>query len=81
VIFVATVYSHFGAIRYRKECERKKLSARMSPVPRALSSSCGTCVLVEAGSYSDLPAPTEEVEQIAGETPDGYHFYYQAEKD
>ena len=53
----------------------------MSPVPRALSSSCGTCVLIDADAFPDLPAPTEEVEQIAAETPDGYIFFYHAEKD
>ena len=64
-----------------KNQEKKKLSARMSPVPRALSSSCGTCVLVEADSYSSLPSPTEEVEQVVAESPNGYVFFYQAERE
>lgn len=42
--YIATFYSHFGAIRCKKLCEAQGLSARAMPVPRNLSSSCGTCV-------------------------------------
>ena len=45
---VATFYSHFGAIRFKKLCEGKGWPARVMPVPRDLSSSCGTCVLFSA---------------------------------
>lgn len=75
--YIATFYSHFGAIRCKKLCEAQGLSARAMPVPRNLSSSCGTCVHWEG----DIPAamPTEETEQIVRVTPSGYETVYQAE--
>ena len=75
--YIATFYSHFGAIRCKKLCEAQGLSARAMPVPRDLSSSCGTCVRWEG----DIPAamPTEETEQIVRVTPSGYETVYQAE--
>lgn len=35
---------HFGSIRFERLCRSKGLQARTMPVPRSLSSSCGTCV-------------------------------------
>ena len=46
--YIATFYSHYGAIQFRKNCEKMKLDAVIMPVPRNLSSSCGTCVQFEA---------------------------------
>ena len=45
---IATFYSHFGAIRFKKLCEGRGWPARVMPAPRDLSSSCGTCVLFSA---------------------------------
>ena len=75
--YIATFYSHFGAIRCKKLCEALGFSARAMPVPRNLSSSCGTCVRWEG----DIPAamPTEETEQIVRVTPSGYETVDQAE--
>ena len=75
--YIATFYSHFGAIHCKKLCEAQGLSARAMPVPRNLISSCGTCVRWEG----EIPAamPTEETEQIVRVTPSGYETVYQAE--
>ena len=73
---VATFYSHFGAIRFKKLCEGRGWPARVMPVPRDLSSSCGTCVRYEGGCPD---APPEEVEQIVEVTPGGYRTLYRAE--
>lgn len=75
--YIATFYSHFGAIRCKKLCKAQGLSTRAMPVPRNLSSSCGTCVRWEG----EIPAaiPTEETEQIVRVTPSGYETVYQAE--
>ena len=48
--FIATFFSHFGATRYERLCRAAGIAARTMPVPRSLSSSCGTCVRCE-GSY------------------------------
>ena len=62
--YIATFYSHYGAIQYRKNCEKMDLEAVVMPVPRDLSSSCGTCVRFEA--EGEFPERNEEVEQIVG---------------
>ena len=73
---IATFYSHFGAIRFRQDCRSRGIPAKAMPVPRDLSSSCGTCVRFEG----TLPAdPPEEVEQIVEVTDSGYRLLYRAE--
>lgn len=75
MIYIATFFSHFGAIRFKKYCEKQGWAARVMPVPRDLSSSCGTCVRYE-GEFPDMIP--EEVEQIVFITADGYHQSYRA---
>ena len=73
---IATFYSHFGAIRFKRSCETSGWNASVMPVPRNLSSSCGTCVRYE-GECPDVPA--QEIEQIVVLTPDGYRPLYRAD--
>ena len=42
--YIAAFFSHFGAISYCKELKAQGIDAKPMPVPRAVSSSCGTCV-------------------------------------
>lgn len=72
---IATFFSHFGAVRFQQQCRAQGLSSHMMPVPRALSSSCGTCVRYE-GTRSD--PPSDEVEQIVEVTDSGFRVLYQA---
>lgn len=46
--FTATFFTHFAALASFRSLKGKGVSARLSPVPRALSSSCGTCLRYEA---------------------------------
>ena len=72
---VATFFSHFGAIRFKRACDAQGFPASLMPVPRSLSSSCGTCVRYEG----EMPAaPSDEVEQIVRETDEGYLTLYRA---
>lgn len=75
MIYIATFFSHFGAMHCKKLCDRAGLPAKMMPVPRKLSSSCGTCVRVEAQNAQQIPR-TEESEQIALEEEDGYQILW-----
>lgn len=77
MIYIATFFSHYGAMRCKKICDETGIPARMMPVPRMLSSSCGTCVRMEAEDSSALPR-TEESEQIALEQQDGYRILWKA---
>lgn len=73
--YIATFYSHFGAIRFKRMCEAKGWQVKVMPVPRNLSSSCGTCVFWKG----DLPdAFSEEVEQTVIIETAGYRVVYRA---
>ena len=76
MIGIATFFSHFGAIRFRQDCQSRGVPAKAMPVPRDLSSSCGTCVRFE-GTCPD-PVP-EEVEQVVEVIPEGYRTLWHAE--
>lgn len=78
--YIATFFSHFGAIRFKKEM-KDIINPALRPVPRALSSSCGTCVRFEAADDfgAGQTGVPEEVEQIAKESADGYEIIYRAE--
>ncbi|MDO4453582.1 MAG: DUF3343 domain-containing protein [Eubacteriales bacterium] len=78
--YIATFYSHFGAIRYKKLCEGRNQEAQIMPVPRDLSSSCGTCVRYEGDLILPDAACHEEVEQIVQITQFGYETAYLAEE-
>ena len=75
MIYIATFFSHFGAMHCKKLCDEAGLSARLMPVPRRLSSSCGTCVRVEAQDAEQIPR-MEESEQIALEEENGYRILW-----
>ena len=75
MICVATFFAHFGAMRCKKACDKAGISARMMPVPRMLSSSCGTCVRMEVENTEDIPR-SDETEQIALEQADGYRIIW-----
>lgn len=48
--YIAAFFSHFGATRFRRLCKDKNVCVELMPVPRAISSSCGTCA-----RFSDFP--------------------------
>ena len=58
--YLATFYTHYGAMRFNKSCEKEGIAAKMAPVPRELSSSCGVCVRFtadfapEASEHEDM---------------------------
>ncbi len=50
-----TFYSHYGAIQFKRKMEARGVDVTLMPVPRFLSSSCGTCARLEEGTAEDLP--------------------------
>ena len=70
--FIATFCSHFGAIRFKKLCQKAGWKAQVMPVPRDLSSSCGTCVRYEGTALCPDAKMPEEVEQIVEVMENGY---------
>ena len=76
---IATCFSHFGAIRFKGLCQQNQWPAQLRPVPRDLSSSCGTCVRWEGDAPCPEPSCPEEVEQIVQVLEAGYRTCYRAE--
>ncbi|MDO5407776.1 MAG: DUF3343 domain-containing protein [Eubacteriales bacterium] len=79
--YVVTFYSHFGAVRFKRSCDARKITAKIMPVPRNLSSSCGTCVRCEreeqkaCAADSELPEPgSESRESDSGQQKSDFHI-------
>lgn len=74
-MYIATFYSHFGAMRFKQHCEAKGISCILKPVPRDLSSSCGTCS--QFTSWVPLEElQLDEIEQIVKLLGSGYEQLY-----
>lgn len=81
--YIATFFSHFGALRFERLCKDKGYAAQVRPVPRSLSSSCGSCVYFSAPVLKDeqlAALRTLELEQLVCEACAGYEFLYRAEE-
>ena len=75
VTYIATFFSHFGAVRYKQLCADAGVACRMMPVPRDLSR------FRSEGRY--LPpdgACAEEIEQIAAWDGQQYTTVYHVDK-
>ncbi len=61
--YLATFHTHLAALRSHRALTEAGLEARMAPVPRRISSSCGTCVYYRAENPCEnlLDADTEAV--------------------
>lgn len=62
--YIATFFSHFGAMRYQLACRDAGIVCRTMPVPRDLSSSCGTCVRCEERWLTPEKQVADEIERI-----------------
>jgi len=60
--YVATFYSHYDALMYFTFLQEQGVEAKLAPVPRKVSASCGTCVLFFAKNLEGLIAG--EIEAI-----------------
>ena len=80
--YIATFYSHFGAIRFKREAPEGVTNIELRPVPRNLSSSCGTGASFEADeSFTFMEDPTEEIEQIVAVTVEGYRTIFESSNE
>lgn len=74
--FVATFHTHLSALRSQKQLGAQNIPARLAPVPRALSSSCGTCILYE-GTEPMIEAMDRDLEAVYQKEGDGYHLIFE----
>ena len=68
--YIATFFSHFGAIRFHKMLKTQGIEGILMPVPRKVSSSCGTCVSFESDNVLNIPE--EDLESLFQRTECGY---------
>lgn len=61
--YIATFHTHLAALMTSRSLTALGIRAQMMPVPRKLSSSCGTCVRYHAGD-PQLAAMDEDVEAV-----------------
>ena len=71
---VATFFNHHGAVCFARALCARGMAARPMPVPRKLSSSCGTCVQFEAEECT--PYISDDVEQVFQVTGEGHVLLY-----
>ena len=77
--YIATFYSHFGAIRFKREAPEGVTNIELRPVPRDFRSSCGTSASFDASErFTFAEDPTDEIEQIVAVTEDGYKTIYES---
>jgi len=74
--YLATFHTHYGAMRFHKHCKKENIEAKMAPVPRELSSSCGVCVYFQADN-APREQEHEDMEHCYTITPGGGYIQQQ----
>lgn len=66
--YIVTFFTHFDAIQCDRALREQGIAVELSPVPRILSSSCGTCARF---AWNEDPIPLvgefEQLFQVEGE--------------
>ena len=79
--YIATFFSHFGAIRYKKLCDAQGFAARdHASSAQFIQLSAERACAVRAASWEPSGVCAEEVDRIAEVTEDGYVFVYHSEE-
>ena len=73
--YIATFYTHHAALVSCRALLSQGHQARMMPVPRQLSSSCGTCVHYHAPGAC-LDRLHQDMEQVVRVTDAGYEMIH-----
>ncbi len=75
--YIATFHTHVAALKTHRSFQQKGIQARMAPVPRKISSSCGTCVFYRAETpcYELLDADAEAVYVMEEDLPRTLRVY------
>lgn len=76
--YIATFYSQYGAVQFLKHASKHHIDCRLAPVPRVLSSSCGTCAHYSSDDW-DTGFITKDLETIYETTKDGYETVFKNE--
>ena len=52
--YLATFHTHFDAMKFARHWNKNGVLSEIKPVPRKVSSSCGSCVVFESDCKNDL---------------------------
>lgn len=63
--YLATFFSHYGAIRFGRLLRECGIAHKLMPVPRQVSSSCGTCVQFQTEKVPEIPEAVERLFRVA----------------
>ena len=64
--YIATFFSHYDALTFYNFLKEKSVTAKLAPVPRKVSASCGTCVFFSTDASFDFTG--HELEALYIET-------------
>ena len=77
---IATFFTHLGALRYQRKLQKLgDAGAAMSPVPRKLSASCGTCVRFSQPFQTEWA--DEDLEAVYQVLDKGYELLFRNEEE
>ena len=77
---VITFHTHFGAMKLYKSLKKQGELVRMVPVPRALSSDCGSCVRLSLDAQPKaLSYLSEDAEAVYLDSGSGFELMARAE--
>lgn len=78
--YVATFHTHLAALRSCNALKKQGIAgARLAPVPRRLSSSCGTCAFYE-GAEPMLSCMDSDVEAVYRRTGEEFVLVHKGEE-
>lgn len=74
-LHVSTFFTHYDAIMFAKKLAQQGIEAKCCPVPRELSSSCGTAVRFLLDESADINTFfTKETEQLCKKNNDEWQI-------
>jgi len=77
--YAATFFSHYDALIFFNFLKERGETAKLIPVPRKVSASCGTCVAFEISLESDIDFGGHEIEAVYLETSSGFSKIWDSE--
>ncbi len=79
--YLATFHTHFDAMKFARHWKKQNVTCEIKPVPRKVSSSCGSCVTFEESEQCDLqPFIQMNVESLYRIVNETYELEYKEEE-
>ena len=63
--YLVTFFTHFDAMSYQRSLNQLNIQGTLMPVPRKVSSSCGTCITFSTNMDSPLEGELIQMENYA----------------